>query len=141
MSVPQPRGDVPLTARTPTGLAGHRYAYDGCAVLALSGEIDVSCLAALRQLLLDAVDRGHGKVVVDLTDVTFMDLAAVGELVQALRRAGWQSGSIRLLHPTPFVRRVLDLTNAGSLFPIHDTLDAALAAGAEATAAEATGAD
>jgi anti-anti-sigma regulatory factor len=57
-----------------------------------------------------------------------MDLAGVGELVQTLRRTGWEPASIRLVHPAPFVRRILDLTHAGSALPIHDSLDDALAA-------------
>lgn len=128
MAAPRPReasvSDAPTRG---IRLAGRLDTYDGCCVLALSGEIDLSCLTELRRLLQDAVDRRHGPVVVDLGDVTFMDLAAVGELIQALRRTGWESGSIRLLHPTPFVRRVLDLTHVGSILPIYDTLDNALA--------------
>jgi anti-anti-sigma factor len=108
-------------------LKARRYGHDGCTVLALSGEIDASCAPSFRAHLQEALDQGSGRLVVDLRDVPFMDLAGVGELVHAFRRMGWAIGSIRLLGPSPFVRRVLDLTQVGAICPIYDTLADALA--------------
>lgn len=114
-------------AQPAPGLTGRRYPRRDCVVLELSGEVDAASVLELRYELAAAVDAPGARVVVDLTDVTFMDCAGVGELVRALRRTGWARGSIRLANPTSSVRRVLDLTHVGSVLPVHDTVEDALA--------------
>jgi anti-anti-sigma factor len=117
-AVGQPRG---------TGLACRRYLKGRCTVLALSGEIDEGSAAKFREELEAAIDQDRDKVVVDLTDVAFMDCSGIGQLVQALRRTAWTPGSICLTGPTGPVRRVLELTHVGTVCPIFETLENAVA--------------
>lgn len=127
MTVPSRHAPGASATLAPTGaMAARRYVRADCTVLALSGEIDASCAPAFRRHLTAAVAEGRVPVVVDLTEVTFIDLVAVGQLVQALARTGWVPGSIRLVSPSPFVRRVLELTRVDSVLPLHDTLAEAL---------------
>jgi anti-anti-sigma factor len=119
--------DPPLAAVPARGLAGRRYTTGGCTVLVLSGEIDEASAPELRFALAVAIEnRGSTRVVVDLAGVTFMDCAGVGELVRALRRTGWAHGSISLAGPSAFVRRVLELTQAGTVLPVYATVDDAV---------------
>jgi anti-sigma B factor antagonist len=118
----------PVAARPSPGLTGRRYTARGCTVLVLSGEVDVASALELRLELAAAVDASGTRVVVDLTSVGFMDCAGVGELVRALRRTGWARGSICLANPTRSVRRILELTSAGSVLPVYDSVDDAVAA-------------
>lgn len=54
----------------------------------LSGEIDLAAAGQLRDLLVEQLDRpGPGTVVTELSAVTFMDSAALGALIEALRHA------------------------------------------------------
>jgi len=110
------------------GLSTRRYIKDGCTVLALTGEIDEASATQLRQELEAAIDQQRDKVVVDLSEVVFMDCSGIGELVQALRRTGWEPGSICLTGPTEPVRRVLELTRVGTVCPIFESLEQAVAA-------------
>jgi anti-anti-sigma factor len=121
-----PRG--PVAAFPAPGLAARCYPAGGHTVLELAGEIDEASVPELRFRLAAAIDAsGAGaRVVVDLTGVTFMDCAGVGELVRALRSTGRAPGAIRLSSPAPLVRRVLDLTGAGSVLPVYDTVEDAL---------------
>lgn len=116
----------PAVAEALGGLGCRRYAKGPCTVLALSGEIDQSSAVRFRVELEAAIDQRRARVVVDLTRVVFMDAAAVGELVHALGRTGWTKGSICLTGPSRLVRRVLELTQVGSVCPIYDTLDQAV---------------
>jgi anti-anti-sigma factor len=117
-AVGQPRG---------SGLASRRYLKGRCTVLDLAGEIDEASATKFREELEAAIDQERDKVVVDLTDVAFMDCSGIGELVQALRRTAWAPGSICLTGPTGSVRRVLELTHVGTVCPIFDTLENAVA--------------
>jgi anti-sigma B factor antagonist len=128
VTVPHPDAPAASTTLPPLGeVLARRYVHAGCTVLALAGEVDASCAPALRRHLTQAVDEGGAPVVVDLTDVTFIDLVAVGQLVQALARTGWVPGSIRLVAPRPFVQRVLELTRVTAVMPVRSTLADALA--------------
>jgi anti-anti-sigma factor len=66
-----------FSARLLTATVGDRAA----PVLSVRGEIDLATAPLLRDLLLPALERGDGPVVVDLSDVPFMDSSGVHVLV------------------------------------------------------------
>jgi anti-sigma B factor antagonist len=103
-----------------------RHQVRGCTVLALSGELDVATAPCFRRHLAAAVDDGASKVVVDLSRVTFMDLAGIGTLVSALCRTRWARGSICLVGPNREVSRLLTLAGVDSVLPVYLTTDAAV---------------
>ncbi|MDQ4007206.1 MAG: STAS domain-containing protein [Actinomycetota bacterium] len=103
-----------------------RHQVRGCTVLALAGELDVATAPCFRKHLAAAVEDGATKVVVDLSRVTFMDLAGVGTLVSALCRTRWARGSICLVGPNREVSRLLSLAGVDSLLPVYLTIDAAV---------------
>jgi anti-sigma B factor antagonist len=78
-------------------------------VLALQGELDLCSGAELAERLADAADSG-ARVVVDLTELEFMDPAGMGVLHRAALRAGEESWTLDLTGPRPNVRRLLRLT-------------------------------
>ena len=57
------------------------------AVLSVYGEIDIGTAPVLRDALLPVLEQQTGPVVVDLSDVAFMDSTGVHVLVDALQRA------------------------------------------------------
>jgi anti-sigma B factor antagonist len=81
--------------------------------------------AAFSRLFAEVLPRAH-KLVLDLSGVTSMDSAGIGELAQLLRRAQSRSVSLRCASPTPLVRHLLDLTNLDSVLKIHASLEDAL---------------
>lgn len=61
---------------------------DGDRFVVLAGEIDLVGAGKLRELLVEQLDRpDDGTVVAELSAVTFMDSAALGALIEALRHA------------------------------------------------------
>lgn len=82
---------------------------DGCLV-ALSGRLDVRAAADVRLELAEAVDNGHGELVVDLTELVAVDATGLGVLVGAHRRAQ-RAGRTLVLEDVPDpVCRLLALT-------------------------------
>jgi anti-sigma B factor antagonist len=63
-----------------------RYA-DGGVVVHVAGELDLSTSAELRQRLMKVVESGRGAVVLDLSDVRFIDAHSVGLIVAACAAA------------------------------------------------------
>jgi anti-sigma B factor antagonist len=102
------------------------------ATIMVGGEIDLATSPQLRAVLVDLVDRGFHQLIVDLEQVSFLDCAGIGMLVDARRRVQVHGGSLKLVRPRPFVRRVLALTGMTTVFSIDTALG-------EARATEPTG--
>jgi anti-sigma B factor antagonist len=80
---------------------------------------------ALSQLV-GAILENRGKIVLDLSGVTLIDSAGIGELVLLHTWAQAKHAELSVASPSPFVRRVLDLTHLDSFLDIHASLGEAL---------------
>lgn len=103
----------------------------GLAVLALHGEADLHSASELRERLRMAIDDGATTVVLDLSETAFVDSTSLGVLLGAMKRLRKDGGGeIRLVAPRPDVRRIFEITLLDRVFPLHHTLEHALAASA-----------
>ncbi|GGQ84722.1 hypothetical protein GCM10010166_63670 [Couchioplanes caeruleus subsp. azureus] len=82
--------------------AGHR-------IVALSGEIDMTGVGRLQELLHEAIDSAEA-VTVDLVDVGFIDSTVISALVAAHNTAKRIGRRFTVINPAPPVRRVLQIT-------------------------------
>ena len=100
---------------------------DGFVVLAVAGELDAYTVPNLRKAFDEILADGTGRnVVVDMSQVSFMDSTGIGALVSARRRLA-EGAQLRLVTTHPAVTKLFTLTGLTKVFPIFDTL-------AEATA-------
>ena len=76
----------------------------------LSGRLDVSCVAEVREALHEAIDLGNGDLVVDLAAVELVDATGLGVLLGADRRAKQAGRRIVLRDASAPVRRILRVT-------------------------------
>ncbi|RZU51803.1 anti-sigma B factor antagonist [Krasilnikovia cinnamomea] len=84
---------------------------DDTVIVSPEGDIDIHTAAAVRGVLREVVtSRVGGRIVVDLSDVTFLDSAGIGVFVAAKRAADAQGIPLRLRNPGPVVRMVLEVT-------------------------------
>ena len=75
----------------------------------LRGELDLATLAEVEAMLAEALDRGAGDLVVDVSAVSFVDSQTIGALMAARSRAT-ESGRTLCLHGVgPRFARVLEL--------------------------------
>jgi anti-sigma B factor antagonist len=95
-------------------------------VVRVAGEIDVATAPSLREHLAAHESAGVPVVVVDLTDVTFVDSTALGVLVGAYRRLGDAGSALRLVVTEARILKVLEITDLMSVFPIYATVDEAV---------------
>jgi stage II sporulation protein AA (anti-sigma F factor antagonist) len=99
---------------------------DEIPVIRPHGEIDLHTCAAFRDSLRELIEARRYHLVVDLADVPYVDSAALGVLVDAVRRAREHDGSISLVATTPFVRRAFEITHLVKIFQLYDDTDSAL---------------
>jgi len=83
--------------------------------------------AALSHVVGEVLQNGC-KVVIDLSGVTSIDSAGIGELVFLHTRAQSQNADLKVASPSPLVRDLFDLTNLVSVLDIHPDLNDAMAA-------------
>jgi anti-sigma B factor antagonist len=100
----------------------------GAIVAHLSGEVDMTNAARVREELLVSVPNDALVLVVDLDGCRYLDSAAIEVVFDLSRRLGRRRQELRLVVPaTSPLARVLTLTDVNSVAPIHQTLDSALA--------------
>jgi anti-sigma B factor antagonist len=99
------------------------------AVVQLAGKITISeGTGELRECVSGLLERGTRHLVLDLSGLSYVDSAALGEIVAARRRAGARGGQIVLAGPSGKVRDLVELTRLDALVDIRDDVDSALAA-------------
>ena len=104
-------------------------------VIEVGGEIDLYSAPELKQRLLGVIDAGKRQVVVDLSEVTFIDSTALGVLVGAVKRLRSADGTLALVCTKPSIAKVFETTGLERVFAIHATRADALAAVAEPSSA------
>jgi anti-anti-sigma factor len=97
----------------------------GGVVVHLAGEIDLYNAAEVGVTLAEIAASEPDWVVVDLGAVDFVDSTALGTLIEARKRLS--SARFVLAAPGPDVRRALEVAGLIGHFPVHDSVDAALA--------------
>ena len=100
---------------------------EGRLIVALEGEIDLEQAGAVRRALLDTLKKGR-TVLVDLSQVTYIDSSGIASLVEGLQVAKKQKSELALVAVSQRVRRVLELARLDKVFQIHADLAAATAA-------------
>ncbi|MEA2419763.1 MAG: hypothetical protein QOE60_1969 [Thermoleophilaceae bacterium] len=102
--------------------------HGGTVVARLSGEVDMTNAARVREQLLDAVPNDVLALVIDLDDCRYLDSAAIEVVFDLARRLARRRQELRLVVPDSSpLARVLVLTDVNSVAPVHATLEAALA--------------
>ena len=93
----------------------------GIAVVALTGDVDLESSPKVRSALLDCVGTKR-RVLVDMSEVSYIDSSGVASLVEAFQTARKGETSFALVEVSEAAMRVLQLARLDKVFAIHDTL-------------------
>jgi anti-sigma B factor antagonist len=96
-------------------------------VVRLRGELDLYNSDTVRSTLADVCADSPERVVVDLSEVEFMDSTALGVLIEARTKLNNQRGFL-LAAPGLETRRALEISGLDRHFSVHDTVPEALMA-------------
>ncbi|PSK99343.1 anti-sigma B factor antagonist [Murinocardiopsis flavida] len=90
----------------------------------MRGEIDLYTAPQLHSRLVDSLDDGARRLVVDLSRVDFCDSTGMNVLLSAMKRARERDGEFELAAPRPAVMKILQVTGLDGVFTILDSTDA-----------------
>ena len=100
----------------------------GVPVVGVSGEVDVYSAPKLKECLTGLLESGATTVVVDLSEVAFLDSTGLGALVEARAATSEAGGSLPLVCGQERILKLFTITGLDGVFAIHPDLDSALAA-------------
>jgi anti-sigma B factor antagonist len=95
-------------------------------VISVGGEIHVSSAPEFQRRLDAAISRGKTAVVLDLSEVEFIDSTGLSVILNGLRRVTRQRGRMALVCTNPTVLRLFEITRLDTTFDIHESREEAL---------------
>jgi anti-sigma B factor antagonist len=104
------------------------------AILVVGGEVDFEVSPQLKARMMRALKAGRRRLVLDLTDVTFIDSTAIGVLAGMVEKLDeTDGGSLSVVCTHQKVLQIFEITGLENLITVHTTREDALAALAPAT--------
>lgn len=100
---------------------------DVTVVARLSGEVDMSNAAYVRDQLLASMSNEAMALVLDISGCRYLDSAAIEVLFDISRRLARRRQELRLvMPPSSPLRRVIELTEVRTAAPVYESLEEAL---------------
>jgi anti-anti-sigma factor len=100
---------------------------NGVTVLVPAGRLDTQGAVGLNAALQQAMSEGRHRIVVDMSQVQYINSAGLRTLVDALIRNRRENGDVKLVALDQNVAHAFHTIGFDRLFAIYDTLEAALA--------------
>jgi anti-anti-sigma factor len=82
----------------------------------------------LDQAVESALSSGHLHLLLDLSEMPYIDSSGIGAIVDALRQAKKVGGDAKLINPSPFAAKTFKMVGILSLFNVYDSEAAAVQA-------------
>src|SRR5437870_10711497 len=99
------------------------------AILVVGGEVDYEVSPQLKARMMRAIKAGKRRLILDLTDVTFIDSTAIGVLAGAVERLDETGGgSLSVICTHEKVIQIFEITGLDSVISVHPSREDALAA-------------
>jgi len=107
-------------------LATYTEEINGIPILIAVGEIDLSTVSIFKKAINDMIAAGSSHVLIDMSQVSFMDSSGFGTLLSAIKVLRPQNGTLALASCNGAVDRMLDITRLNTLFHVYPDRAAAL---------------
>jgi len=96
------------------------------ALVSVLGELDLHSAGSLQARIEEAATLGAGTVLVDLSEISFIDSSALEVLVRESKRLEGRGHSLVLVTNDPRTRRILEVTGLDRVLRAYATLQDAL---------------
>jgi anti-sigma B factor antagonist len=91
-------------------------------LITVTGEVDLATSPELDTAIIAAIDAAAASVVIDLSDVSFMDSSGLGVIVRALKRCRETENDLDLIITNERVLKVFGITGLDQVIPIHASI-------------------
>lgn len=88
-------------------------------VVNISGELDVSCAENLKRELNEKIDEKISDVVLDMSDLQYIDSTGVGIIVGIMKRLKAEDKKISIKNPKSNVKKIFSITGLDQLISLE----------------------
>jgi anti-sigma B factor antagonist len=100
--------------------------HEGFTILRPRGEIDFASGPQLKDAITESLMTGGVRLVIDLSDVDFIESTGLGALIGGRRRAHTLRGSLVLVCTEQQVLKIFRITGLDKVFTIYSTVEDAV---------------
>ena len=95
---------------------------DGVSVLRFKANAELTHSAQeLDELRREVLEQSDSRVIIDLSRVTRIDSAGLGQLMSCYSHLVKNRGALKMLNPAPEIKKLLDMTGISTLIPTFTT--------------------
>ena len=116
---------IPETLALTVSLRGTRQTRDKCQLFRLAGLLDAFSEPTFRKVLDKCVEEDSSNIILDLSQIDFIDSSGIGALVQIAKKIQGLSGSLQLI-ANPRVMQTVKMVRLEKFFTLQPTVEAAL---------------
>ncbi len=106
-------------------LRGTREIRDNCQLFRLTGLLDAFSEPTFRKVLGQKIDEGPKHIILDLSQIDFVDSSGLGALVQLAKQAQNEQGTLQIV-TNARVTQTVKLVRLEKFLSLQTTVDAAL---------------
>ena len=98
----------------------------GTHVVSVAGEVDLFTAPEFKQRVMSPIAAGVERVIVDLTETTFIDSSSLGVLIGAHRRLKSRGGRLVVACNNESIVKTFRITGLDGVFSLVDSVEAGL---------------
>jgi anti-sigma B factor antagonist len=98
-------------------------------IIDVNGEIDHYVVPELESKIMAFIDEGHASIILDFSDVSYIDSAGIALIILAIQKSGPLGGKVGLVVKNKNVLKILDIvgiTKLAEAFSLYPSVDEAL---------------
>lgn len=95
---------------------------DSTAVIRCVGRLNMVEAPSVKAFIDKTVSDGYSRLVLDLSEVSFVDSSGLGSLIAGLKRTRQSGGDLRIAAPQAQIKMVLGLTNLDRVLRAYDSV-------------------
>ncbi|WP_036222839.1 STAS domain-containing protein [Mesoaciditoga lauensis] len=92
-------------------------------VVSPEGDFDVETSRSLKEEVRKRILSGTSNIIIDLTNVSYVDSSGLGTLIALQKDARLNGGSVSIVGASSQIKRVMKMTNLDKLFAFYDKLE------------------
>ena len=99
---------------------------DGICILTLSGRLDASSSSEFREKILQIIEDGTRKVILDCGNLDYISSAGLRVVLEATKELKQNEGKIMLCALQDYIKEVFEVAQFAAFLPIGATLEEAI---------------
>jgi anti-sigma B factor antagonist len=120
------RAEAPETLQEARVEIDEQQANGQARVMRPEGRLDMASAPSFRHQVRQLMDVGAAKLVLDLSDVSFIDSSGLGAIISGLKLARQAGGDLRIACANQQVKVVLELTSLNQVLRPYPSVEEAL---------------